>query len=268
MRTMPSNACFSSLTSVGVPRLRRVLRGLAWLYPDIGYCQGTGMVRPPGPPPGSLRRTRAGHVTRSLGLCVPQVVSCLLLFLEEEDALWMMCALIEDLLPPSYFSSTLLGIQTDQRVLRQLIVQYLPALDRLLQEHDIGGDDVLPLHELLGGSTETEPSVRFFLLLSSELSLITLHWFLTSFASVVDIRLLLRIWDLLFYQGSLVLFQITLGMLKIQVNSQRSFTILAMAMAMALAAVAMLLLNLRRRNSYRRRTPPPFSTPCRTCQAS
>lgn len=42
---MPTNACFSSLTSVGVPRLRRVLRGLAWLYPDIGYCQGTGMVR-------------------------------------------------------------------------------------------------------------------------------------------------------------------------------------------------------------------------------
>lgn len=50
----------------------------------------------------------------------------------------MMCSLIEDLLPPSYFSSTLLGVQTDQRVLRQLIVQYLPALDRLLQEHDIG----------------------------------------------------------------------------------------------------------------------------------
>uniref|UniRef100_A0A665UN73 Small G protein signaling modulator 3 n=1 Tax=Echeneis naucrates TaxID=173247 RepID=A0A665UN73_ECHNA len=170
LRTMPTNACFSSLNSVGVPRLRRVLRGLAWLYPDIGYCQGTGMV-----------------------------VSCLLLFLEEEDVLWMMCALIEDLLPPSYFSSTLLGVQTDQRVLRQLIVQYLPALDRLLQEHDI------------------------------ELSLITLHWFLTSFASVVDIRLLLRIWDLLFYQGSLVLFQVTLGMLKIKeeelVSSENSASI-------------------------------------------
>uniref|UniRef100_A0A672FJB9 RUN and TBC1 domain-containing protein 3 n=1 Tax=Salarias fasciatus TaxID=181472 RepID=A0A672FJB9_SALFA len=170
LRTMPTNACFNSMSSVGVPRLRRVLRGLAWLYPDIGYCQGTGMV-----------------------------VSCLLLFLEEEDALWMMCALIEDLLPPSYFSSTLLGVQTDQRVLRQLIVQYLPALDRLLQEHDI------------------------------ELSLITLHWFLTSFASVVDIRLLLRIWDLLFYQGSLVLFQITLGMLKIKeeelVSSENSASI-------------------------------------------
>ncbi|XP_061079933.1 small G protein signaling modulator 3 isoform X2 [Conger conger] len=170
LRTMPTNACFSSLLSVGVPRLRRVLRGLAWLYPDIGYCQGTGMV-----------------------------VSCLLLFLEEEDALWMMCALIEDLLPPSYFSSTLLGVQTDQRVLRQLIVQFLPRLDRLLQDHDI------------------------------ELSLITLHWFLTSFASVVDIRVLLRVWDLLFYQGSVVLFQVTLGMLKIKeeelVSSENSASI-------------------------------------------
>lgn len=59
------------------------------------------------------------------------------------------------------------------------------------------------------------------LLIHPELSLITLHWFLTSFASVVDIRLLLRIWDLLFYQGSLVLFQVTLGMLKIKVFAWR-----------------------------------------------
>lgn len=74
------------------------------------------------------------------------------------------------------------------------------------------------LHQLFGCIIETVHIVKSFRLLSSELSLITLHWFLTSFASVVDIRLLLRIWDLLFYQGSLVLFQITLGMLKIQVS--------------------------------------------------
>ena len=158
LRTMPSNACFANVNSIGVPRLRRVLRALAWLYPEIGYCQGTGMV-----------------------------AACLLLFLEEEDAFWMMCAIIEDLLPASYFSTTLLGVQTDQRVLRHLIVQYLPRLDKLLQEHDI------------------------------ELSLITLHWFLTAFASVVHIRLLLRIWDLFFYEGSLVLFQTTLGMLRLKV---------------------------------------------------
>lgn len=89
-------------------------------------------------------RSKTSHSSR---LRLAQVVSCLLLFLEEEDALWMMCALIEDLLPPSYFSSTLLGIQTDQRVLRQLIVQYLPALDRLLQEHDIGDNKAVPPHK-------------------------------------------------------------------------------------------------------------------------
>ena len=70
--------------------------------------------------------------------CPGQVAACLLLFLEEEDTFWMMCAIIEDLLPASYFSTTLLGVQTDQRVLRHLIVQYLPRLDKLLQEHDIG----------------------------------------------------------------------------------------------------------------------------------
>lgn len=44
LRTMPSNACFANENSTGVPRLRRALRALAWLYPEIGYCQGTGMV--------------------------------------------------------------------------------------------------------------------------------------------------------------------------------------------------------------------------------
>uniref|UniRef100_A0A2C9MAD3 Small G protein signaling modulator 3 n=1 Tax=Biomphalaria glabrata TaxID=6526 RepID=A0A2C9MAD3_BIOGL len=82
LRTMPSNACFCNINSTGIPRLRRILRGLAWLYPDIGYCQGTGVI-----------------------------AASLLLFMEEEDTFWMMCAIIEDLLPASYYSSTLIGIQ-------------------------------------------------------------------------------------------------------------------------------------------------------------
>ena len=41
---MPSNVCYCNIHSTGIPRLRRILRGLAWLFPDIGYCQGTGVV--------------------------------------------------------------------------------------------------------------------------------------------------------------------------------------------------------------------------------
>ena len=66
------------------------------------------------------------------------MVANLLLFLEEEEAFWTMCALIEDLVPVAYFSGTLLGVQADQRVLRQLVSQYLPQLDAVLLEHDIG----------------------------------------------------------------------------------------------------------------------------------
>ena len=44
LRTLPSNACFSSLNSVGVPRLRRVLQSIAWLFATIGYCQGKSGV--------------------------------------------------------------------------------------------------------------------------------------------------------------------------------------------------------------------------------
>lgn len=157
LRIMPSNACFSSPTGTGIPRLRRVLRGLAWLYPDIGYCQGTGVI-----------------------------AASLLLFLEEEDSFWMMATIVEDILPASYYSSTLLGIQADQRVMQTLIGNYLTAVDETLKSHDI------------------------------ELSLITLHWFLTLFASVVHMKILLRIWDWFFYEGSIVLFQLTLGMLKLK----------------------------------------------------
>jgi len=31
--------------------------------------------------------------------------------MEEEDAFWMLCTIIEDLLPASYYSSTLIGVQ-------------------------------------------------------------------------------------------------------------------------------------------------------------
>lgn len=134
LRIMPTNACFSSPNSTGIPRLRRILRGIAWLFPDIGYCQGTGVI-----------------------------VASLLLFLEEEDAFWMMATIVEDLLPASYYSSTLIGIQADQRVMQTLIANYLSVVDETLKCHDI------------------------------ELSLITLHWFLTIFANVVHMKILLRL---------------------------------------------------------------------------
>uniref|UniRef100_A0A914V1A7 RUN and TBC1 domain-containing protein 3 n=1 Tax=Plectus sambesii TaxID=2011161 RepID=A0A914V1A7_9BILA len=157
LRTMPNNVCFLNLRSNGVLRLRRVLRAIAYLYPDLGYCQGTGVI-----------------------------ISSLLLFCDEEVVFWMMTTLIEDLLPAGYYSGSLLGLQADQRVLRQLVGSYLPDMDNILIEQDI------------------------------EISLITLHWFLTIFASVLHMKILLRIWDVIFYEGTSAMFRITLAMFKLR----------------------------------------------------
>lgn len=156
-RILPSNYCFANLNGTGIPRLRRILRGIAWMFPEIGYCQGTGVI-----------------------------VASLLLFLEEEDCFWLMATIVEDLLPASYYSSSLLGIQADQRVLQTLISNYLSTVDDKLKQHDI------------------------------EVSLITYQWFLTLFTSVVHMKIMLRIFDWFFCDGSIVLFQITLGMFKIK----------------------------------------------------
>ncbi|CAH8576788.1 unnamed protein product [Schistosoma turkestanicum] len=157
-RTMPNNLCFHSSNSTGISRLRRVLRALAWLYVDVGYCQGMGLI-----------------------------AANLLLCLEEETAFWMMCSIIEDLLPPSYFSSlSLLGVQADQLVLNHLLPFYLPELDAQLKEYEIS------------------------------LPLITLQWFLTLYSSVCPTALTFRIWDLLFYDGSVVLFRIALALLSLK----------------------------------------------------
>uniref|UniRef100_A0A2C9LJW9 Rab-GAP TBC domain-containing protein n=1 Tax=Biomphalaria glabrata TaxID=6526 RepID=A0A2C9LJW9_BIOGL len=58
--------------------------------------------------------------------------------------------------------------------------------------------------------------IQFFPYTFAELSLISLHWFLTLFASVVHMKVLLRLWDLFYYEGSIVIFQITMGMLKLK----------------------------------------------------
>lgn len=74
-----------------------------------------------------------------------------------------------------------------------MIQNYLPLVEESLKKHDI------------------------------ELSLITAHWFLTLFSGVVHVKILLRIWDLFFFEGSIVLFQITLSMLKLREPQLQEF---------------------------------------------
>jgi len=154
-RILPANGCFTKIDSPGIPRLRRVLRSISWLYPDIGYCQGMGTV-----------------------------VAHLLLLLEEEDCFWLMATLVEDILPATYFVSDFIGVRTDCLVIARLVSIHFPNVDELLRANDI------------------------------ELALIVFTWFLTVFASFVHVKILLRIWDLLFSEGDVILFKVMLALIK------------------------------------------------------
>ena len=48
------------------------------------------------------------------------VASSLLLLMEEEDAFWMLSTIVEDILPASYYSSTLLGRYNSESMIETL----------------------------------------------------------------------------------------------------------------------------------------------------
>lgn len=48
----------------------------------------------------------------------------LLLLMEEEDVFWMMVALIEEVLPESYYNKTLMGVQVADAVSHCLLQSY------------------------------------------------------------------------------------------------------------------------------------------------
>lgn len=112
------------------------------------------------------------------------ICATILLMFEEEDAFWMMCSIVEDLLPGQYYSVSLYGVQVDIRIFRYLIEQYLPKIDKLLNEYDI------------------------------DLTLTCFQWFLTLYSNLFHVKFLYHLWDYFFLYGSTILFQIGLIMLK------------------------------------------------------
>ena len=84
--------CYHYYPCIQINKLRRVLVAFSWYDPVVGYCQGLN-----------------------------RLAAIALLFLEEEDAFWCLVAIVQHLLPQDYYSRTLLGSQTDQRVLNDLL---------------------------------------------------------------------------------------------------------------------------------------------------
>ncbi|RLN89191.1 hypothetical protein BBJ28_00010467 [Nothophytophthora sp. Chile5] len=155
-RTYPEHPFFQT-GARGQDELRSVLCAYALHDPVIGYCQSMNFL-----------------------------VGILVLFMEVEDAFWLLCAMMEPrYLPAANYARSMAGTQTDQLVFRALALQELPVVVARL--------------ELCG----------------IQIQLWTLHWFLCAFVCTLPTESALRVWDWFFWDGEEVLFTVAIGILKL-----------------------------------------------------
>jgi len=152
---MPLNIFFGG-DGPGIDKLRKVLVAYSRRNPDVGYCQGMNLV------------------TSTL----------LLIYGNEEEAFWVLAAIIERLLPSDFFSPSLLVSRACPMVLKDYVEELLPNL-----------------HSHLNNLGVDLPAICF-------------SWFLSLFTDCLPVETLFRIWDLFFVDGLDVLFRIALGILR------------------------------------------------------
>nr|XP_020664641.1 TBC1 domain family member 2A [Pogona vitticeps] len=155
-RTLTNNKHFILPTSHLLPKLRRILLAFSRQNPTIGYCQG-------------LNRLAA---------------IALLVLEDEENAFWCLVHIVENLMPPDYYSNTLIGSQVDQRVFKDFLSMKLPRLTAHLEQHQI------------------------------DLALVTFNWFLVVFVDSLVSDILFRVWDAFLYEGTKVIFRYALAIFK------------------------------------------------------
>ncbi|KAL9006026.1 MAG: hypothetical protein Q9188_001204 [Gyalolechia gomerana] len=122
------------------------------------------------------------------------VAGLLLLFLPEEKAFWMLHIITTNYLPGTHGIS-LEGANVDLWVLMLALKESSPSIWAKI---GVGDVDVSSIH------TARLPPI----------SLCTTSWFMSMFIGTLPIESVLRVWDVLFYEGSKTLFRIALAIFK------------------------------------------------------
>lgn len=73
----------------------------------------------------------------------------------------------------------------DVKLIRSLLITYIPSIHEALVTHDV------------------------------DITVILVSWLLPAFGNVLHIKVLLRIWDLFFFHGSIILIRVCFGILKL-----------------------------------------------------
>lgn len=152
------------------------------------------------------------NVLRAFSLHAPKIGYCqslnficglLLLFLPEEKAFWMLHIITTEYVPGSHEVS-LEGANVDLWVLMIALKESIPGV---WSKVTAGENDTGILN------TKLPP-----------ISLCTTSWFMSLFIGTLPIESVLRVWDVLFYEGSKTLFRVALAIFKIGEERLRSLT--------------------------------------------
>ncbi|KAG8364471.1 hypothetical protein BUALT_Bualt18G0000800 [Buddleja alternifolia] len=134
----------------------------------------------------ALRRVLVAYSFRDsdVGYCqgLNYVAALLLLVMKtEEDAFWMLSILLENVLVSDCYTNNLSGCHVEQRVFKDLLTKKCPRIAAHLEA------------------------------LEFDVSLVCTEWFLCLFSKSLPSETTLRVWDLLFYEGAKVLFNVALA---------------------------------------------------------
>ncbi|CAH9106998.1 unnamed protein product [Cuscuta europaea] len=157
-RTFPSHVFFQQRHGPGQRSLYNVLKAYSVYDRDVGYVQGMGFV-----------------------------AGLLLLYMSEEDAFWLLVALLKGAVHSPMEGMYLVGLP--------LVQQYLFQFDRLVK-------DFMPK---LGEHFSQE---------MINPSMYASQWFITVFSYSFPFHLALRIWDVFLYEGVNIVFKVGLALLK------------------------------------------------------
>jgi TBC1 domain family member 6 len=150
----------------------------------------------------SLRRVLRAFAIHNprIGYCqsLNFIAGLLLLFLPEEKAFWMLHVVAKKILPGTHDLS-LEGANIDLWVLMLALQDAVPSVWA-----KVGGE------------------VRLHTLRLPPISLCTTAWFMSLFIGTLPVESVLRVWDILFYEGSRTLFRIAVAVFRLGENEIRS----------------------------------------------
>ena len=153
--------CTRVNSAVGKSWLKNILGAYSISNSSIGYCQSMNFL-----------------------------AACLLMYLDEEDAFWMLSVICEQL-AEGYYTPGLPGLQVDIRILADLLRSLHPELWSLLQQCEV------------------------------PLDLICSQWLMGLFSMNLPLETLFLLWDALFLHGHDILLAAVLSVLSLALGNQK-----------------------------------------------